>query len=50
MSRLILFLAVLVPLVSPVQAQTEGDIIISEVMPDPSAVENGEGEYIELYN
>ena len=50
MYRLVFFLAVLVLLVSPVHAQSEGDIIISEVMPDPSAVGNGEGEYIELYN
>ncbi|MFB6278587.1 MAG: lamin tail domain-containing protein, partial [Salinibacter sp.] len=27
-----------------------GDVLITEVMPDPDAVSDGDGEYIELYN
>jgi hypothetical protein len=50
MRRLTLLVVVLAVSVGPACAQSGGDIVISEVMPDPDAVANSEGEYIELYN
>ncbi|MDZ7766772.1 MAG: hypothetical protein U5K00_20515 [Melioribacteraceae bacterium] len=33
-----------------VSGQNAGDIVITEIMPDPAAVSDNSGEYIELYN
>jgi len=43
-------IAVLGSLLLPMSANAQSDIIISELMPDPDAVADREGEYIELYN
>jgi hypothetical protein len=49
MTRLTLLLFVLSLISVPAYAQS-GDVVISEVMPDPSTALNEDGEYIELYN
>ena len=50
MTRTALLLAITSFLALPVCAQSAGEVVISEIMLDPSDVPNGEGEYIELYN
>jgi hypothetical protein len=50
MTRTTLLLAITSLFALPVCAQSSGNVVISEIMLDPSDVPNGEGEYIELYN
>ena len=37
-------------MVAPAQAQSAGDLVITEFMANPSAVSDTDGEYVELYN
>ncbi len=48
---LCIFSALFLPVSSVAQSSaSEGDVIISEIMPDPDAVSDADGEYIELFN
>ena len=50
MSRTALLVSVLSLISIPVYAQSAGDVVISEIMPDPENALDGDGEYVELYN
>lgn len=50
MTRTALLLPIIFLIALPVCAQSAGDVVISEIMPDPDNAPDGDGEYIELYN
>lgn len=49
-TEVILFVVVSLLFATRIAAQSPGDIIITEFMANPSAVDDADGEYIELYN
>ena len=48
--RIVLLVASLLVMVLPVAAASEGDIVINEIMQNPSAVLDSNGEWFEVYN